>query len=63
MVEVGTLWEGVDKKFRVLSVTEVDGHTWVHYREDRGIKVPAIECKEYSCYIESFTLRFRQLPE
>lgn len=63
MVKAGTLWEGVDKKFRVLSVTEVDGNTWVHYREDRGIKVPAIECKEYSCYVESFLSRFRQLPE
>jgi hypothetical protein len=63
MVKAGTLWESVDKKFRVLSVTEVDGHTWVHYREDRGIKVPAIECKEYSCYVESFLSRFRPLPE
>jgi hypothetical protein len=63
MVKAGTLWESVDKKFRVLSVTEVDGNIWVHYREDRGIKVPAIECKEYSCYQESFLQRFRQLPE
>jgi hypothetical protein len=63
MVEAGSLWSGNDKCFRVLSVTEVDGHTWVHYREDRGIKVPAIECREYSCYLESFVARFRQLPE
>ena len=63
MVEAGSLWSGGDKFFRVLSVTEVDGHTWVHYREDRGIKVPAIECKEYSCYLESFESRFRQHPE
>lgn len=63
MVKVGTLWEGNDKVFRVLSVTEIDGHTWVHYREDQGNKVPAIECREYSCYVESFESRFRALPE
>lgn len=64
MVKEGSVWEGSEgKKFRVLSVTEVDGHTWVHYREDKGIKVPAIQCKEYSCYIESFELRFRSIPE
>lgn len=64
MVKVGSLWwGGSDKKFRVLSVTDVDGHTWVHYREDRGYKVPVLECKEYSCYLESFLERFRELPE
>ena len=35
MVKAGTLWESVDKKFRVLSVAEVEGNIWVHYREDR----------------------------
>lgn len=63
MVKVGSLWESVDKKFRVISVTEIEDHIWVYYREDRGIKVPAIECREYSCYLESFVLRFRPLPE
>ena len=64
LVKEGSLWGTSDgKKFRVLSVTEVEGHTWVHYREDRGIKVPAIECKEYSCYIESFIQRFSSTPE
>jgi hypothetical protein len=63
MVKVGTLWTSSDDKFfRVISVTEIDDHTWVHYREDRGIKVPAIECREYSCYLESFVARFRELP-
>jgi hypothetical protein len=63
MVKQGTLWTGGDDKlFRVLSVTEIDGHTWVHYREDRGIKVPAVECREYSCYLESFVQRFREIP-
>jgi hypothetical protein len=63
MVKQGTLWTGGDDKiFRVLSVTEIDGHMWVHYREDRGIKVPAVECREYSCYLESFIHRFREIP-
>jgi hypothetical protein len=54
-VKAGMLWAGKDrKKFVVLSVTEVDGHTWVHYRDDSGIN----ESREYSCYEESFTQRF-----
>jgi hypothetical protein len=63
MVKEGTIWTSGDKNFRVLSVTNVDNNIWIHYREDKGIKVPSIECKEYSCYQESFILRFRQLPE
>ena len=63
MIKVGSRWEGVDTQFRVLAVVEADGHTWVHYREDLGIKVPVLECREYSCYQESFLLRFRPLPE
>jgi hypothetical protein len=63
MIKVGSRWEGVDKQFRVLAVVEADGHTWVHYREDLGIKVPVLECREYSCYEESFLARFRLLPE
>ena len=63
MIKVGSRWEGVDTQFRVLAVVEADGHTWVHYREDLGIKVPALECREYSCYQESFLARFRPLPE
>ena len=63
MIKVGSRWEGVDKQFRVLAVVEADGHTWVHYREDLGIKVPVLECRVYSCYEESFLARFRPLPE
>ena len=58
-VNVNSVWSSSEnKKFRVLHVIELEGHVWVHYREDQGIKVPATECKEYSCYIESFTERF-----
>ena len=62
-VKVGSVWAGSEgRKFRVLSVVELEGHTWVHYREDRGNKVPVIECKEYSCYLESFMARFSPQP-
>lgn len=63
MIEVGSRWRSVDQEFRVLAVIEQDGHTWVHYREDLGIKVPALQCREYSCYEESFLQRFTRLPE
>lgn len=64
MVKQGTIWyDGKDKFFRVLSVTKQDGHIWVHYREDFGIKVPALECREFSCYQESFVQRFSPTPE
>lgn len=63
MVKEGTTWsDGKDKKFLVLHIVEQEGHTWVHYREDLGIKTPSNQCKEYSCYLESFELRFQQLP-
>jgi len=63
MIKEGSIWESVDKKFRVISVTEVEGNTWVHYREELGWKVPTKDCKEYSCYLESFVARFRSIPE
>ena len=56
----GSKWSGQSGHlvFRVLETIEMeDGHTWVHYREeDRGDK-------QYSCYVESFLQRFRELPE
>ena len=59
-----TRWhDGKEKMFVVLDVVENDGHMWVHYREDAKHNKPVIECKEYSCYLESFTLRFTPLPE
>lgn len=62
-VESNSLWtDGQGRYFRVLSLTDVDGKTWVHYREDKGIKVAVIECKEFSCYVESFVERFRACP-
>ena len=64
MVKEGSLWGDMNgKNFRVISVAQVDGHTWVYYREDFGYKTPEEGCKQYSCYQESFVQRFRQLPE
>ena len=58
-VKTGTLWWGGDKKFRVIAVVkDDDNNTWVHYREDRGDPP-----KEYSCFMESFTVRFTPLPD
>lgn len=62
-VKSGSVWGGSDgSRFRVIDVVELDGHTWVHYRNDRGSR-PVEECKEYSCYIESFISRFTLQPE
>jgi hypothetical protein len=40
--------------FRVLHTIEIDGHTWIHYRDDNNGD------KEYSCYVESFLERFTE---
>jgi hypothetical protein len=63
MIKNGSKWEGSDhKRFVVLHTIELDGHMWVHYREDNH-KIPTLESKEYSCYEESFLSRFREMPE
>lgn len=63
-VKEGSLWwAGDQKKFRVISVVEADGHTWVYYREEPRRWAPISELKEFSCYLESFTQRFQALPE
>lgn len=54
-------WSGGGKFFRVISVTEIEGKTWVYYREDTMSK--DVESKEYSCYAESFFQRFSEVPE
>jgi hypothetical protein len=62
MIKEGTIWQGNNKKFVVLHTIELEGHTWVHYRE-HDLKKATLECKEYSCYLESFLVRFNPLPE
>jgi hypothetical protein len=59
MIKQGTKWAGTEgKEFIVIHVIEQAGHIWVHYRENLRD-----EPREYSCYLESFLSRFRQLPE
>ena len=62
-VKSGSLWASTDsKKFRVIDVADVDGHTWVHYKNEvQGWDQSS--ANEYSCYLESFVSRFRILPE
>ena len=61
MVKEGSKWWSTDGKiFHVLSVVELEGHTWVHYileTNDQHVN------KEFSCYQESFLSRFTPLPE
>jgi len=57
MIKQGSRWSGNDHRvFIVLHTIEQDGHTWIHYREDN-----TTEPKEYSCYEESFTQRFKEI--
>lgn len=48
-------WGGNDKSFRVESIVELEGKTWVHYIELGSDK-------KYSCYLESFLERFKEIP-
>lgn len=59
-VKEGSKWAGADgRRFHVIHVVEAsDGHFWIHYEQD-NVK----ESREFSCYIESFLERFRELPE
>ena len=53
----GSKWtSGHGDVFRVIQLVDVEDHTWIHY-----IKTDAEQ--EYSCYVESFLERFRELPE
>ena len=59
MVKKGSRWWVADgRKFVIIDEVDVDGHTWVHYRDELGDPP-----KEYSCYKESFTTRFSPLPD
>ena len=63
-VETGSLWRDARGNFfRVISVIEKDGHTWVHYRRDTGVRISFLETTEFSCYQESFVERFFKAAE
>lgn len=60
-VREGSRWTGNNGDlFHVIHVIELEGHTWVHYIKE---KAPEDSNREYSCYLESFLSRFRQIPE
>jgi hypothetical protein len=54
----GSRWigQGSHEVFRVLHTIELDGHIWIHYRNDNNGE------REYSCYVESFLERFKETP-
>lgn len=63
IVKAGSVWRSTDdKRFRVISVSEIEGHTWVYYRLE-GCNPNINECQEWSCYIESFVQRFTPTAE
>ena len=56
IIQVGTKWQGGDKKFQVTTIIEDQNNTWVHYKNMKTDQT-------YSCYIEAFLSRFREVPE
>ena len=61
MIKQGSKWDdGKGNIFRVIQIVQIEGHTWVHYINDRLLED---ENREYSCYQESFLSRFSPLPE
>ena len=55
MLKIGSKWSGGEgRTFRVISVTEIDGKTWVFYRAENSDSEP----REFSCFQESFLSRF-----
>jgi hypothetical protein len=59
MIKEGSKWGSPEgKEFIVIHVIEKEGHIWVHYRDNSKN-----ELREYSCYEESFLIRFRPIAE
>jgi hypothetical protein len=51
----GSKWQGNESTvFIVLHIIELEEHVWVHYRKEGNDH-------EYSCYLESFLQRFREI--
>jgi hypothetical protein len=58
-IKPGSRWLSSEmKEFIVISVPEVEGRVWVHYRTNFKE-----ENTEHSCLIESFLSRFGPAPE
>ena len=55
-VTEGSIWvSNTMQRFQVISITEIENHTWVYYRK---FNAPPEDCREFSCYVESFLSRF-----
>ena len=48
-------WSGTEKSFYIKAIVELEGKTWVYYGEFGADQ-------EYSCYLESFLERFKEMP-
>lgn len=58
-VRNGSRWTGNSGDyFRVITVAEVEGKTWVHYRKESKD-----HSEEYSCYLGSFLHRFTEVQD
>ena len=52
-VKPGSNWSAGDREmFTVIHRVVVEGHTWIHYRNQHG--------QEFSCYEEAFLSRFTE---
>lgn len=61
MIEIkdGSRWTDYDGKyFRVLKIVEIEKQVWIHYISENS-STP----QEYSCYLESFLSRFKEVPK
>lgn len=60
-IKIGSKWTGTEGRiFVVIGTMQIEGNDWVYYRaENPKDHMP----KEFSCYEESFLVRFRPLPE
>jgi hypothetical protein len=55
-VAPGSHWkDSQGRMFHVISVQDIEGHTWVYYHLDRS---HGNENSDFSCYLESFLARF-----
>lgn len=55
-IKVGSNWSGSDREvFTVIHRIELNGHIWIHYRNQQG--------QEFSCYEEAFLSRFQERAE
>ena len=57
----GSKWSGTDGSvFHVMHTIKLKGKVWIYYHKD---KPRENDPADYSCYLESFLERFRELPE